>query len=93
MKRFASCLILFAAIGGASLAAGTTAQAGVNVNEKGNSVLCKGKSCSWLKPACKKEGGKYTAGAGGTGKCNFPGKAALGFTAVPKSTPSKAIAK
>ena len=62
------------------------AVAGVNVNESGNSVLCKGSSCTWLKTACAKEKGTYHEGAGGTGKCNFPATAAIGFTTEPRSS-------
>ena len=83
VKRFVYSMVVMAGIGVSSMFAATDVMAGINVNENGNSVLCKGKSCDWLKPACKKEGGTYTEGSGGTGKCNFPAVADVGFTAKP----------
>lgn len=81
---------ILAAIGLVSfMALPGSAMAKVNVNENGNAVLCKGKTCKWLKPACKEEGGTYTQGAGGTGKCNFPGKVPLGLTSAEPKSPAK----
>ena len=94
MRHFIYSLVVVAAVGSVGVLSTGGAVAGINVNEKGNSVLCKGKkSCTWLKQACAGEKGKYTPGKGGTGKCNFPATAALGFTAIPKSTPKQKIQK
>ena len=85
MKRFAyTTLALATLVTALGLVPAGDAQAGINVNESGNAVLCKGKkSCGWLKTACGKEGGTYAKGSGGTGKCNFPSKQKFGFSAAP----------
>lgn len=85
MTYSARSFVIVMLIAGVGLLFATRATAGVNVNESGNAVLCKGKSCTWLKPACKQEGGKYTEGAGGTGKCNFRSEGKFRFSAVPRN--------
>lgn len=85
MKYFTHRLTVVMLITGFGLLDAGLATAGINVNESGNAVLCKDKACNWLKPACSKEGGTYTQGAGGTGKCNFPSIGELQLIAAPKA--------
>ena len=83
--------LVAATISGATFFQFAQAKAGINVNEKDNSVLCKGKrSCTWLKSACEKEKGEYTP-AGEYGKCKFPATSKIDDFKAPTSSPTPKV--
>lgn len=92
MKINVKIALVFATITGATFLHFTVAKAGVSVNEVGNSILCKGKSCEWVQKGCNEEGGKYTDATDDQGvvygKCNLPLTGKINDFTAPSSSPT-----
>jgi hypothetical protein len=93
MKTNVKIGLVLATMTGATFLHFAAAKAGVNVNETGNSVSCKGQqSCTWLQQGCNREGGKYSDGTDSQGevygRCSFPLTGKINDFAAPSSSPT-----